>query len=121
MSLFEKLEEAARRLSEIRRQKRPLFGSIQLEKEEEFAFALTLDDIFDQPVFFSSHRENPDRLALVWMPREDAVAIAEIDLREALCRRIEIFNIWALLDKLIALEPAGGEQVSASPSPLGGG
>jgi len=103
MSLYEKLEEAAKRLSEIRRQGLP-------EHMEIDRFGLTLDDIFSEVVFFSSHEENPDRLALVWMPRDDAVAIAEIDLREAHCRRVKILNIWALLDELIAPVPIGGEQ-----------
>jgi|GEM_PF-4858176 len=103
MNLYEMLEEAAKRLSEIRRQGLP-------EPEETGAFALALDDIFEEVVFFSSHEENPDRLALVWMPRDDNVAIAEIDLKETLCRRIKILNIWALLDELIAPVPIGGEQ-----------
>ncbi len=106
MSLYEKLEEATKKLSKIRRQGLP-------EDEEDFRFALILDDI-DQPIFFTSHPEQSHRLALIWMPNplapSDAIAIAEIDLREVLCRRLKIFNIWALLDELIALEPIGGEQ-----------
>ena len=101
MSIYEKLEKAAKRLSEIHSQGLP-------EGEESNKFALALDDVFGQAVFFNTHRGDPERLALVWMPRDDAVAIAEIDLREALCRRGKILNIWALLDELIALLPLGG-------------
>jgi len=103
MSLYEKLEEAAKKLSKIRRQGLP-------EPEETGDFTLALDDIFGDVVFFTSHEENPDRLALFWMPRDDAVAIAEIDLKEAHCRRVKILNIWALLDELIAPVSIGGEQ-----------
>ncbi len=100
MDFFERLKRAARRLAEIRRR-----GLEEDEEADEITRAL--DEVFGKVVLWTRHIDDTDRLALIWMPQDDRIAVAEVDLKLGEVPRLRILNIWGLLEGLIAEEVAG--------------